>query len=62
MRQGGKSGKAGDSPEELAETVVGKAKYEKPSPKRKAFRQNKKSRKGRLSTSSSLESEETERK
>ena len=52
------SGKAEDSPEEPVEKVVGKAKYVKPSPKRKAFKQKKR----RLSTSSSSESEETERK
>ena len=56
------SGKAEESPEEPVEKVVGKAKYAKPSPKRKAFKQKKKSRKRRLTTSSSSESEETERK
>ena len=56
------SGKAGDSPEEPAEKVVGKAKYAKPSPKRKVLKQKKKSRKRRLSISSSSKIEEIERK
>ena len=40
-----KRGEAGDSPEEPAEKVVGKAKVEKPSPKRKVSKQKRKSRK-----------------
>ena len=42
-----KSGKAGDSSGEPPEKVVGKAKYRKPSPKRKALKQKKKSKKRR---------------
>ena len=56
------SGKAGDPPEKPAEKVEGKAKYAKPSPKRKVLKLKKKSRKRRLSISSSSESEEIERK
>ena len=39
--------KVGDSPEELAEKIEGKAKDAKPSPKRKVLKQKKKSRKRR---------------
>ena len=56
------SGKAGDSPEQPTENVAGKAKYAKPSPKKKVLKQKKKSRKRRLNASSSSESKRTERK
>ena len=56
------SGKAGDSPEEPPEKVVGTAKYVKPSPKRKVLRQRKNSMKKRLSISSSSEFEKIKRK
>ena len=56
------SGKAGDSPEEPPEKVVGTAKYVKPSPKRKVLRQRKNSMKRRLSISSSSEFEKIKRK
>ena len=48
------SDKAGDSPEEPAEKVAGKAKYVKPSAKRKVLKQEKKSRKRRHIFSLSL--------
>ena len=56
------SGKPGNSPEEAAKKVVGKAKVAKPSPKRKVLKQKKKSRKRRQSTFSSSVSQEIERK
>ena len=55
-------GKAGDSPEEPAEKIVGKINVAKPSPRRKLLKQKRKSRKRRQSTSSSSDSEEIERK
>ena len=55
-------GKAGDSPEEPAEKIAGKAKVAKPSPKRKVLKKKRKSRKRRQSTSSISDSEEIKRK
>ena len=55
-------GKAGDSPEEPAQKIVGKAKVAKASPERKVLYQKRKPRKRRESTSSSSDSEEIERK
>ena len=56
------SGKAGDSPEEPVEKIVGKTKVAKPSPRRKVLKKKRKPRKRRQSTSSSSDSEEIERK
>ena len=54
-------GKAGDSPEEPAEKIVGKAKVAKPPPMKKVLKQKIMSRKRRQSTSSGSDFEEIER-